>query len=75
MPLEELRPHLFTLPEHPDWIPYKTTYYKENWGFCLCHNDYLKLTDDKYEVYIDSTLKDGALTKKNGSLLTTRFAQ
>src|SRR3954447_14646365 len=33
MSLEELRPHLFTLPEHPDWIPYRTSYYKETWGF------------------------------------------
>ena len=38
MPFNELRPHLFTIPEHPDWIPYRTSYYKEDWGFCLTHN-------------------------------------
>src|ERR1700720_3420935 len=37
MSLAELRPHLFTLPETPDWIPYRTSYYRETWGFCLSH--------------------------------------
>ncbi len=35
MPLAELRPHLHTLPEHPSWVPYRTSYYKPEWGFCL----------------------------------------
>lgn len=60
--LSELKNHLYTIPEHPDWIPYKTSYYSENWGFCLSHNDMLKMKDDKYEVSIDSTLEDGHLT-------------
>jgi len=61
MPLGELRPHLFTIPEHPDWIPYRTSYYKEDWGFCLSHNQMLALEDGDYEVCIDSTLEDGHL--------------
>jgi aminopeptidase-like protein len=62
MPLSELRTHLFTLPEHPDWIPYRTSYYKEQWGFCLTQNQLLALADDDYDICIDSTLDDGHLT-------------
>ena len=62
MSLEELKPHLFTLPEYPGWVPYRTTYYKEQWGFCLSHNQMLALLEGEYEVCIDSTLRDGHLT-------------
>jgi aminopeptidase-like protein len=62
MPLNELKQHLFTLPEDPDWIPYRTSYYKEAWGFCLSHNQMLALEDGNYEVCVDSTLEDGHLT-------------
>jgi len=62
LPLNEIRPHLFTIPDHPDWIPYRTAYYKEDWGFCLTHNQMLELEDGDYEVCIDSTLEDGHLT-------------
>ena len=60
--LSELKPHLFTLPEHPDWIPYRTSYYAENWGFCLSHNQLQQLKDEEYEVCIDSSLTNGQLT-------------
>lgn len=62
MPLSELKEHLFTLPDHPDWIPYRTSYYQENWGFCLSHRAFQSLEEGEYEVYIDSSLKDGCLT-------------
>src|SRR5580704_18565552 len=62
MPLSELKPHLFTIPEHPSWIPYRTSYYQENWGFCLSHDQFLGLTEGNYEVHIDSTLAPGHLT-------------
>jgi aminopeptidase-like protein len=60
--LTELKSRLFTIPEHPDWIPYRTSYYKEDWGFCLTHNQLLALEDRPYEVCIESTLEDGHLT-------------
>lgn len=62
MPLAELREHLHALPDRPDWIPYRTSYYQENWGFCLAANELARLPEGEYEVSIDSTLKDGSLT-------------
>jgi len=62
MSLDELRPHLFSNPEQPGLIPYRTSYYKRAWGFCLPHEQLIRLDDDQYEVCIDSTLADGNLT-------------
>jgi aminopeptidase-like protein len=62
MSLAELKPHLFTLRNRPEWIPYMTSYYKEQWGFCLTLRQFEQLPEDEYEVVIDSTLEDGSLT-------------
>jgi aminopeptidase-like protein len=62
MSLAELRGHLHTLPEQPGLIPYRTSYYAENWGFCLREETLAGLPDGDYEVVIDSTLADGHLT-------------
>jgi len=58
----ELLQHLFSDKKHPDAIPYRNSYYKENWGFCVSHNQLATFTDDTYDVVIDSTLADGHLT-------------
>ena len=60
--LEELKQHVFTIPEKPEWIPYRTTYYEENWGFCISENQLHELNDEVYEICIDSSLEDGNLT-------------
>jgi aminopeptidase-like protein len=61
--LPELLPHLHTIPEIPEAIPYITSYYKENWGFCLDYNTLKSLPKEgTYRVFIDSTLKPGSLT-------------
>jgi aminopeptidase-like protein len=62
MPLDELREHIFTLPDRPDWIPYRTSYYNETWGFCLSQRQLDSLQDEEYEVCIDASLEDGHLT-------------
>ncbi len=62
IPLSELKPHLHSLADRPDWIPYKTSYYREDWGFCVSSEQLHALTDPVYEVCIDSTLEDGHLT-------------
>jgi aminopeptidase-like protein len=62
MTLEELRPHLHTVPDKPDWIPYRTSYYDAEWGFCMSHNEFLQLEAGDYSVCIDSELTSGSLT-------------
>ena len=59
--LSDLKEHIYTLPEFPNWIPYRTSYYKENWGFCMEHSKFINLEDDTYEVFIDSSLENGKL--------------
>ncbi|MGI8436274.1 MAG: DUF4910 domain-containing protein [Chthoniobacterales bacterium] len=61
--LAELKEHLFTVPGYPDRVPYRTSYYKESWGFCLSENELSRFqADEDYEVCIDSSLKEGHLT-------------
>jgi aminopeptidase-like protein len=64
--LRELRPHLFTLPDQPDLVPYRTSYWNETWGFCLSQRQLDAMQnageDTEYEVCIDSTLEPGSLT-------------
>ena len=59
---DELLGHLHTIPEHPSWVPYRTSYYKEDWGFCLSERQARTLTDAAYRVVIDTTLAPGHLT-------------
>lgn len=59
MPLADLRPHLFSLPEQPAAIPYLTSYYSERWGFCLSDDELQSLPDGEYEVVVDTALVDG----------------
>ena len=60
--LGKLKSHLYTLPEQPNVIPYLTSYYDENWGFCLSHEQFLTLKEGDYEVKIESSLRNGSLT-------------
>lgn len=60
--VEELQEHLYSIPERPDWIPYRTSYYDEDWGFCLQHRIRQSLKDDRYRVRIDADHFPGHLT-------------
>jgi aminopeptidase-like protein len=62
LPLEALRERLHTLPDQPDLIPYRTSYYDRTWGFCLSHRQFEQLEPGEYEVVIDSTLEPGSLS-------------
>ncbi|WP_405234364.1 DUF4910 domain-containing protein [Lentisalinibacter salinarum] len=54
--------HLFSIPEHPDWIPYRTSYYAEQWGFCVPHRLRESLADGYYRVHVDADRSPGSLT-------------
>jgi len=59
---DEVLAHVHTLPEHPTWIPYRTSYYREAWAFCTRHVDLARFDAAEYDVLVDSTLTDGSLT-------------
>jgi aminopeptidase-like protein len=62
LPLAELKKNVFTLPDQPDLIPYRTSYYQERWGFCMSYNALQALADGEYEVCVDADLAPGSLT-------------
>lgn len=62
MTRSELEPYIHTLPDQPDAIPYRTSYYQPNWGFCLAHNRWQEAGDGPFEVVIDSHFCEGSLT-------------
>lgn len=59
--LADLRRHIFTLPDQPSLIPYRTSYHNRDWGFCMAHERFAALPEGTYEVCIDSELRQGHL--------------
>lgn len=59
---EDLSNHLHYLSDQPDAIPYVTSYYEKNWGFCITYNQFMELEDGEYKVVIETDFKDGYMT-------------
>ena len=60
--LEELSKNLYSITDLPDAIPYMTSYYSKNWGFCIADNEKEALKDGNYRVVIDAEHFEGSLT-------------
>jgi aminopeptidase-like protein len=59
--LDALRPHLFSLPDRPDVVPYRTSYYNPTWGLCLSQRTLDRLAPGEYDVVIDTVVEPGHL--------------
>jgi aminopeptidase-like protein len=60
--LAELKEHLYSIPENPEWVPYRTSYYNRKWGFCMSHSQFESLAAETYHVKVDSVIEPGYLT-------------
>lgn len=58
---EELQQHLHTMPEAPDAIQLRVTYYRRQWGFSVSQRQAERLTEPSYYVHIDSEFRPGHL--------------
>ena len=59
---DELQSHLHSLPDNPEWAPYRTSYWREDWGFCVAEAVRSTLAEGEYDVVIDASLEPGSLT-------------
>lgn len=65
MTWEQLRPHLHTLPAQPSVVPYRHSFHRKSWGFCLSHEALRAIEREAqgpYEVCIDADFIDGSFT-------------
>jgi aminopeptidase-like protein len=60
--LNELQEHLYSIPNQPTAIPYVTSYYADNWGFCMSENERASLVEGDYHVIIEGKKDVGAMS-------------
>ena len=72
---DELAQHVHTHSGRPDVVPYRTSYWKEQWGFCMAREQFDSLDDGRYRVVVDSVLTDGSLTSGEVSIEGSSSAQ
>ncbi len=70
----ELDRHLHSLPEHPDWIPYRTSYWRETWGFCVPHRVRASLPEGRYQVVVRTRLDPSGVMNWGELVLPGRSA-
>src|SRR5262245_31414536 len=75
IPLDDLRGHVFTHSENPDLVPYRTSYWEEQWGLCMSRRRLESLPDGDYHVVIDTTLENGSLTSGEVTIEGTSEAE
>jgi aminopeptidase-like protein len=73
--LDELRDHVFTRADDPDLIPYRTSYWTEQWGFCMTRRQLESLEEGDYRVVVDATLENGSLTSGEVNLPGTSASE
>lgn len=61
MTLSELNKNLNSIKHQPKDIPYVTSYYKKNWGFCMSKSQFKKVKGKKFKVLIDTEFKKGEM--------------
>ena len=50
------------MKKKPNAVPYVTSYYEKNWGFCMSFNDLKKLKEKYYFININSKFKKGSMS-------------
>ena len=68
LPKRELVKKIYSRKDYPNAIPYITSYYRKDWGFCISDHQKLKLPSGNYNAFINSNFKKGFLNLSHAVL-------